>query len=64
MGIRHGRAGLIIAGCRRHWARSPTQPGRKPWIAIFGTLLVLGSCVLWFGKPGDAESFRWCCALL
>ena len=26
---------------------------RKPWIAVFGALLVLGSALLWFGKPGD-----------
>ncbi|MBR0711316.1 MFS transporter [Bradyrhizobium liaoningense] len=26
---------------------------RKPWIAGFGTLLVLASCTLWIGKPGD-----------
>lgn len=26
---------------------------RKPWIAGFGALLVIGSCLMWFGKPGD-----------
>jgi MFS transporter, UMF1 family len=26
---------------------------RKPWIAVFGALLVLGSSALWIGKPGD-----------
>jgi MFS transporter, UMF1 family len=26
---------------------------RKPWIAAFGVLLVLGTSLLWFGKPGD-----------
>src|SRR3979411_3158226 len=26
---------------------------RKPWIAAFGALLVIGSCLMWFGKPGD-----------
>lgn len=26
---------------------------RKPWIAAFGLLLVLGSAVLWIGRPGD-----------
>src|SRR5438132_13939718 len=26
---------------------------RKPWIAGFGGLLVLGSGLMWFGKPGD-----------
>src|ERR1700686_898140 len=26
---------------------------RKPWIAAFGTLLVIGSGLMWFGRPGD-----------
>jgi UMF1 family MFS transporter len=26
---------------------------RKPWIAGFGCLLVIGSSLMWFGKPGD-----------
>src|SRR3954454_23466996 len=26
---------------------------RKPWIAGFGALLVLGSSLMWIGKPGD-----------
>jgi UMF1 family MFS transporter len=26
---------------------------RKPWIAGFGVLLVIGTALLWFGKPGD-----------
>jgi MFS transporter, UMF1 family len=26
---------------------------RKPWIAVFGALLVVGSSALWFGKPGE-----------
>src|ERR1700744_87216 len=28
---------------------------RKPWIAGFGALLVIGASLMWFGKPGDAE---------
>src|ERR1700761_1503190 len=28
---------------------------RKPWIAGFGVLLVIGSGLMWFGKPGDAS---------
>jgi MFS transporter, UMF1 family len=28
---------------------------RKPWIAAFGALLVIGSCLMWFGKPGDVR---------
>jgi len=27
---------------------------RKPWIAGFGAAFVLGACVMWIGKPGDA----------
>src|SRR5262249_55075880 len=26
---------------------------RKPWIAGFGTLLVIGSCAMWIGRPRD-----------
>jgi UMF1 family MFS transporter len=26
---------------------------RKPWIAAFGALLVIGSWLMWIGKPGD-----------
>jgi len=28
---------------------------RKPWIAAFGALLVIGSCLMWFGRPGDVR---------
>src|ERR1700759_313847 len=28
---------------------------RKPWIAGVGVLLVIGSGLMWFGKPGDAS---------
>src|ERR1700749_3367393 len=28
---------------------------RKPWIAAFGGLLVIGSGLMWFGKPGDTK---------
>jgi UMF1 family MFS transporter len=28
---------------------------RKPWIAGFGVLVVIGSSLLWFGKPSDAS---------
>lgn len=29
---------------------------RKPWIAGFGALLVIGTALLWFGVPGDPAS--------
>jgi MFS transporter, UMF1 family len=28
---------------------------RKPWIAAFGAMLVIGSALMWFGRPGDAS---------
>jgi UMF1 family MFS transporter len=28
---------------------------RKPWIAGFGALLVIGASAMWIGKPGDAS---------
>jgi MFS transporter, UMF1 family len=28
---------------------------RKPWIAAFGALLVIGSSLMWFGKPGNVS---------
>ena len=28
---------------------------RKPWIAAFGALLVIGSAFMWIGKPGDTS---------
>jgi MFS transporter, UMF1 family len=27
---------------------------RKPWIAAFGAMLVIGASLMWFGRPGDA----------
>ena len=29
---------------------------RKPWIAAFGAMLVVGSCLMWFGEPGEASA--------
>lgn len=29
---------------------------RKPWIAAFGAMLVLGSGLMWFAKPGDVSA--------
>src|SRR6201993_4172965 len=28
---------------------------RKPWIAAFGAMLVIGSSLMWFGRPGDTS---------
>lgn len=29
---------------------------RKPWIAAFGALLVIGSSLMWFARPGDPDT--------
>jgi UMF1 family MFS transporter len=29
---------------------------RKPWIAAFGALLVMGSSLMWFARPGDPST--------
>jgi UMF1 family MFS transporter len=52
-GYAAGFAGFLIA------VMSPVMGGvadrvgpRKPWIAAFGLMLVLGSAMMWFAKPG------------
>src|SRR5580698_722623 len=48
-------AGLLIALSSPVLGAIADASGRrKPWIAVFGALLVIGSCLMWFGKPGDA----------
>ena len=37
---------------------------RKPWIAAFGALLVIGSSMLWFGKPGEGAMLALICFAL
>src|SRR6202011_931469 len=47
-------AGLMIALLSRvRGATADASARRKPWIAGFGALLVIGSCLMWIGKPGD-----------
>src|SRR5258708_29481914 len=47
--------GLIIAAMSPVLGAIADASGRrKPWIAAFGALLVIGSGLMWFGKPGDA----------
>src|ERR1700710_1590790 len=47
-------AGLMIALLSPVLGAIADASGRrKPWIAAFGTLLVIGSCLMWIGKPGD-----------
>ena len=47
-------AGLMIALMSPILGAIADASGRrKPWIAGFGVLLVIGSSLMWFGKPGD-----------
>ena len=54
-GFATAAAGLMIALMSPVLGAIADASGRrKPWIAAFGVLLVIGSCLMWFGKPGDA----------
>jgi len=47
-------AGLIIALMSPVLGAIADAGGRrKPWIAAFGALLVIGATVMWLGRPGD-----------
>jgi UMF1 family MFS transporter len=47
-------AGLLIALMSPVLGAIADASGRrKPWIAAFGALLVIGSSLMWIGKPGD-----------
>src|ERR1700726_4374633 len=53
-GFATAASGLTIARLPR--VRGPLAAARgrkKPWIAAFGALLVIGSGLMWFGRPGD-----------
>jgi UMF1 family MFS transporter len=53
-GFATAAAGLIIALLSPVLGAIADASGRrKPWIAVFGALLVIGSCLMWFGKPED-----------
>src|SRR6267143_2544619 len=55
-GFATAAAGLLIALMSPVLGAIADASGRrKPWIAAFGALLVIGSCLMWFGKPGDAS---------
>ncbi|MGE3877227.1 MAG: MFS transporter, partial [Parvibaculaceae bacterium] len=52
-GFAASAAGLVIAICSPILGAIADVAGRhKPWIAIFGAMLVAGSAMLWFGTPG------------
>src|SRR4030081_2581210 len=53
-GFATAAAGLMIALMSPVLGAIADASGRrKPWIAGFGVLLVIGSSLMWFGKPGD-----------
>src|SRR5580698_3111688 len=53
-GFATAAAGLMIALMSPVLGAIADASGRrKPWIACFGALLVIGSCLMWIGKPGD-----------
>jgi UMF1 family MFS transporter len=53
-GFATAAAGLLIALASPLLGAIADASGRrKPWIAAFGALLVIGSCAMWIGKPGD-----------
>src|SRR5260370_5259596 len=55
-GFATAAAGLMIALMSPVLGAIADASGRrKPWIAAFGALLVIGSGLMWFGKPGDVS---------
>ncbi|MDQ0505034.1 MFS transporter [Xanthobacter agilis] len=53
-GFATGAAGLFIAFCSPVLGAVADASGRrKPWIALFGAMLMIGSGLLWFATPGD-----------
>jgi MFS transporter, UMF1 family len=53
-GFATAAAGLLIALASPVLGAIADASGRrKPWIATFGALLVIGASIMWIGKPGD-----------
>lgn len=53
-GFSAAAAGLVIALLSPLLGAVADAAGRrKPWIAGFGLVLMIGTALLWFGKPGD-----------
>lgn len=56
-GFAAGAAGLTIALLSPVLGAIADAGGpRKPWIAVFGLLLIIGTALLWLGRPGDAST--------
>jgi MFS transporter, UMF1 family len=55
-GFATAAAGLVIAAMSPLLGAIADASGRhKPWIAAFGALLVIGTSLMWFGRPGDVN---------
>ncbi len=55
-GFATAAAGLLIALLSPVLGAIADASGRrKPWIAAFGALLVVGASLMWFGRPGDPD---------
>src|SRR6202045_3201541 len=55
-GFATAAAGLMIALLSPVLGAIADASGRrKPWIAAFGALLVIGASLMWFGRPGDVS---------
>src|SRR3954454_21979856 len=55
-GFATAAAGIVIALLSPVFGAIADATGRrKPWIAAFGAMLVIGSCLMWIGKPGAPE---------
>ncbi|WP_424628852.1 MFS transporter [Bradyrhizobium sp. SYSU BS000235] len=55
-GFATAAAGLVIAVMSPVLGAIADAGGRrKPWIAVFGSLLVIGSSIMWIGKPNDPD---------
>src|SRR5437868_735614 len=55
-GFATAAAGLLIALASPVLGAIADASGqRKPWIAAFGALLVIGASTMWIGKPGDSS---------
>jgi UMF1 family MFS transporter len=53
-GFATAAAGMVIALLSPVLGAVADASGRrKPWIAAFGAMLVVGSCLMWFGRPGE-----------
>jgi UMF1 family MFS transporter len=55
-GFATAASGLLIALASPILGAVADASGRrKPWIAVFGAMLVIGSSLMWFGRPGDTS---------